>query len=131
MMSRAYEPLDWQKGVGYRASLTLPRGDKPQCRAAVYRSREWGSGQCTKPGKHQGADGIWWCDLHEPEREARREAETRARQDAAYHKDRLQNTYGWTGRKLRDALREIANGHNDPRSLAIEVLGKMLTEELP
>lgn len=112
-------------------ALVSSRTGKPYCRASVHRRDGWGFSQCTKAGKHQDADGVWWCEIHEPTREAARQKETDARQDAAYQKRRREHKYGYSGEKLRDALRLIANGHNDPRALAIEVLGDMLTEELP
>ena len=101
------------------------------CRSAIHRRDGWGFTQCAKLGKHQDADGIWWCETHEPERAAQRAAATDARQRAAWEKQHKTWRYGHQGERLRDALRQIANGHNDPRSLALEVLGDMLTNDLP
>lgn len=106
------------------------REGRPYCRASVHRADGWGFRQCDNLGKYQDADGIHWCAVHEPSREEKRRAETEARQTAAWNKQRCKSAYGYLGVKFRDALREIARGHNDPRSLATEVLGRLLDDEL-
>lgn len=98
------------------------------CRARVHNENGWGFRQCGNLGKHE-VDGVWWCGAHEPGRKAKREAQTEARQSAAHNKRLIEWRFGYEGVRLRNALREIANGHNDPRTLATEVLGKMLTED--
>lgn len=124
------ELFDGNGAFGGNASLADNQG-RPRCRASVHRSDGWGFAQCGKVGKHQDAAGIWWCSTHEPERRKVREAETVARQKAAYERDSQSFWYGHLGVKYRDALRQIAAGHNDPCSLAREVLGDDLGATKP
>ena len=105
---------------------------KPRCRHAVHETFGVGFHQCTKAGHEQTADPdrMWWCKIHGPTgrdaREAKREAKWRAEEDAhAAAELRRTNTNPYVR-----ALREIAAGHNDPRSLAVEVLGSLLTTPL-
>lgn len=92
--------------------------------------------QCGKPGKTKLADGSTWCGHHNPAARARndaRKAATRAKWDARW--GALQEaTERQNRRRLADAaawgaIRQIADGHNDPRSLAQEVLA-MLPEQV-
>lgn len=85
--------------------------------------------QCWSAGKVQDAGGNWWCNIHSPEGDAKRQA-------AKDERDR-QERMKWAARAARheeaaaqraladralEAIRQIAAGHNDPRSLAEEVL---------
>lgn len=123
-MSDVYAPD--ARGISLRPT---DRVGRPRCCASVHQTHGWGFAQCARIGKFKDNGGLWWCAQHEPENAAKRKAETAARQDAAYKKSQREWRYGSRGIMLRNALREIANGHNDPRSLAVEVLGSMLTED--
>lgn len=64
-----------------------------------------------------GPDGAY-CKQHDPSAaQARREA-SRARYVEQTNKLR----YGWSGRTFYDALKQIAEGHNDARGLAQQVI---------
>jgi hypothetical protein len=114
-------------------STTIPRRGKqhgkPQCRASVYEGLG-GSHQCTRVGTVQDAGGYWWCGTHSPEGDASRRAKLeakwaadRAARDAKWDRIAHQQRLAANAERYEAALRQIADGHNDPRSLAIEVLG--------
>lgn len=105
-----YEPLDWQKGLGYRV-------DPNRCAASVHDSFGAGFAQCSKK-KKGGSD---WCGVHSPEAVERRKQQS----DERYKKQREEADRKYARpAEYRDALRQIADGHNDPRSLAAEILKK-------
>lgn len=110
-MSHDYEPLKWQKSIGYRV-------DKSRCRAAVpEEGRGVGFRQCSR----KPANGERYCKHHTPEAiQARRDANSKRWQERAEQEKR--RNMRWHGAPFIAALREIAKGHNDPRSLAHEVL---------
>ena len=89
-------------------------------------SREWHDHQCQKAGKVQDANGIWWCGQHDPEAVKRREEKRSEKFEAEWKANNRKWALQFAAPKFRDALRLIANGHNDPRSLAVQVLGDML-----
>lgn len=61
-----------------------------------------------------------YCRQHDPEMVDARKKESSRRADAAWQKRRIE-IYGHT---FYRALKEIANGHNDAKGLAIEILNK-------
>lgn len=98
-------------------SATL-RDGRPQCQERVVRYiGGWPSfGQCSRAA----VDGTDYCKQHQPEAVAAREAESREREEAAFrHRMKQVN-----GPYYHSVLRQIADGHNDPRALAIEAVGK-------
>lgn len=116
-----YRPRDWQESIGYRVSTTLRNG-KPQCRASVHRLR-CGSQQCAKPG-HVEIDGVWLCRTHDPAAIAERDRAASERWQAKHEQrmrpHRMQAAF-------REALQQIADGHNDPRALARAALDAWTT----
>lgn len=105
----------------YRGKLTDPR-----CAQCVPdRSTNWPIyQQCEKVGKVQTEDGYWWCNSHSPEACAKRKAK-RAESDAKWLADFQARVRGPAQMAaMRKALEEIRDGHNDPRTLAKEVLDK-------
>lgn len=134
----AEEPLD----AGFLFSPLFWRSDKPwkptpgQCRARVHDSgRSVTSHQCrrkakvTRTVKHHGeVVAVEYCGLHDPvavkaKRDAKRakwKAEREARDAAAAEKTRQTDLRN----DALDALKQIATGHNDPRTLALETLAK-------
>jgi hypothetical protein len=121
-MASVYKPLKWQAELGLSAATAFPDG-KPRCRACISTGRT-GLGQCGKHGKVQDENGIWWCAVHDPEAERRRNAERNARYNAqaAASQRRWAITAG--AREFHGALKAIRDGHNDPRALAAELLAK-------
>ena len=109
------------------------------CRASVHDrdSRSFNSHQCSKKAKvvrkvlHHGKEvEFGYCGLHDPvavaEKRAKREAAWRAKWDAeqaAWKAKQDARELAERAERAIEALRQIAAGHNDPRSLAIEVLG--------
>jgi hypothetical protein len=68
--------------------------------------------QCSRPRGH-GPDSAY-CKQHDPEVVKARRAKADAKSNIAYQKQRLE----WAGPRFFRVLQEIANGHNDPRSIA-------------
>jgi hypothetical protein len=75
--------------------------------------------QCTRKNGH-GPDGAY-CKTHDP-------VARKVKSDASYAAFRAEQEAKNASRDLRndclEAIRQIAAGHNDPRSLAVSILGK-------
>jgi hypothetical protein len=104
----------------YGAWAGFPQGHPPDlarcCEEVCSRERWTRFYQCTKPRGH-GPDGAY-CKQHDPSvADARRKAAD-ARGMAKWNARR----YEWNGRTFFDALLKIAEGHNDARGLAQEVV---------
>ncbi len=102
----------------YGAWAGDPEGQKPDfehCCVEVYR---WpgGTGQCSKK-RGYGPEGAY-CKQHDPEAVKARSAAIRARSTQKWNEQR----YDWHGRTFFQALSQIAEGHNDPRTLAQETI---------
>lgn len=106
-----YEPLSWQKGLGYRV-------DKARCRASVHEGgRGVGFHQCLK----KPMTGERYCSVHLPANVKKRQDDNYRRYQEREAADKRRRI-AFCAASLIKALRQIANGHNDPRALAIEVL---------
>lgn len=87
--------------------------------------------QCDKPGKTRLADGSTWCGIHSPEGVAKRDQRSKNRRQQAYQKLQARSER-WRKESVQnivfpaflEALRQIAEGYNDPRTLAREALSK-------
>lgn len=110
-----YEPLAWQKVLGYTV-------DPARCRASVHETRGIGSHQCTRKPKA----GERYCATHSPAAIERRAEAADKRYQESLKRDRERR-----GGVFLDALRQIAAGHNDPRSLAIETIRNAGLEDTP
>ncbi len=97
------------------------------CKAKIRVGAGFHRQSCNKTAKVEH-DGQWYCGTHDP-------VKCKARSDArhakwladhnARHADRLAARQRLElGERAIDALRQIADGHNDARALAIEILGK-------
>jgi len=98
-----------------------PEGVKPdfnRCCESVTPSRMggWTSHQCGRK-RGFGPDKAY-CKQHDPEAVAARISASKAKWDAATAKKR----YEWHGKKFFDVLKQIADGHNDARGLAQEIV---------
>lgn len=103
-----------------RRGMPGPAIDPARCRVQTYEAVSRNFGQCSRK-KALEVDGIGYCKQHSPEAEAARSAERRAREEA----DQRRRDRQWKRpEEYRAALLQIAGGHNDPRSLAIEALSK-------
>jgi hypothetical protein len=100
-----------------------PRGTREDVTRCVEQVHDGGRGmrlhQCNRKRGH-GPDGLY-CKQHDPAAVAARRQEAadrwHAKRDRAIRPMREADAY-------RTALRQIANGHNDPSALAREVLHK-------
>ena len=124
------------KGSRHRAgpdlTCTWPKdAGKWRCRARVRGHME--PVQCGKVGKVQDEDGLWWCGVHSPVAVERRHVAHTAKVQGWENKwaaDRAVLAANRAARErhaaelvvFRGTLRQIAEGHNDPRTLAMEIL---------
>lgn len=105
----------------YGAWAGMPQGHKPDmalcCAEVADNSMRWPHyHQCSKKRGH-GPDGAY-CKQHDPDVVKARDAASAARATAKWNKER----YQWYGRTFFDALVKIAEGHNDARGFAQEVI---------
>ena len=95
------------------------RLDERRCRASVHNDFGVGFHQCCR----KPVEGGLYCRTHDPAAiEARRKA-SNERYATKAAKEKRRNM-AWHGAPFIAALREIAKGHNDPRSLAAQVLAE-------
>jgi len=73
-------------------------------------------GQCTRK-RGFGPDEAY-CKQHDPEAVAARRKEADERGESKYRQQRLE----WAGPRFFKVLKQIADGHNDPRSIAQEAI---------
>lgn len=93
------------------------KADPTRCVQSVYPTgRGVISHQCHKKRGH-GPDGAY-CKTHDPDEVKRRQDIAMAKYEEGLAVRRLE----WSGPKLAEAMRAIAKGHNDPRTLAVETL---------
>jgi hypothetical protein len=95
-----------------------PAIDFARCRAQTYDNVSRNFSQCSRK-KVIERDGVGYCKQHDPEAEKARDAVRREREMA---EARTRERQWKRPLEYRDALREIANGHNDPRTVAREAL---------
>lgn len=76
------------------------------------------SSQCRKP-RGYGPEKAY-CKIHDPDYVKEKSIKQRQEYIERVNKER----YKWHGREFFNALEIIANGHNDPRTLATEVIKK-------
>lgn len=117
-MTNEQSPLYKEK---YGVWAGLPNGHKPDfaacCEEVSDSSTRWPLyHQCSKK-RGYGPDGAY-CKQHDPDVVKAREAANAARATAKWNKQR----YEWNGRRFYDALLKIAEGHNDARGLAQEII---------
>lgn len=120
----------WFDADGRSHHVWMQESTRGYCAAHIYSPLGNGHsipGQCSKPGKLE-CNGFKFCSIHYPPNVEKRAAERRARHKA--ENDAI--TAGWERQASErrqmvaalDAIRKIAAGHNDPRGLAMEVLGE-------
>lgn len=97
-----------------------PPIDPARCRVQTYDDISRYFNQCARK-KVIEHDGIGYCKQHSPAESAKRAAASKDKHDR--QSAILRRTYD-RPHDYRGALREIAAGHNDPRTLAKAVLEK-------
>lgn len=104
----------------YGAWAGFPKGHAPDfklcCEQIFPGKRGPMHHQCNKPRGH-GPDGAY-CNQHNPAAVKARQVASTARYNEKLNKER----YQWHGRTFFTALLKIAEGHNDARGLAQEVI---------
>lgn len=96
-----------------------PNGFPPDyslCCEQVRDSRVWGSYQCRRKCGH-GPEGAY-CKQHDPEKVAVRQA----KQNEAYKEKQKVWAFEANGKRFYEKLKLIAEGHTEPRALAIETI---------
>jgi hypothetical protein len=96
------------------------RPDFARCADSVYSGSVWrGSKQCSRKNGH-GPDGAF-CKQHDPVALAAKRVE----EDAAWKRelDQKHRESAFIA-ESKDAIRAIAEGHNDPMTLAREILAR-------
>lgn len=106
----------------YGAWAGFPQGHKPDfdccCEAVVPNERGARGHQCRN--KRGYGPGEAYCKTHDPAAVRARAAKSQADYNAKTNARR----YEWYGKHFFKTLEEIANGHNDARGLAQEVIAK-------
>lgn len=106
----------------YGAWAGFPAGhpaDYARCCEPVWTNERWSrQHQCNRKRGH-GPDGAY-CKQHDPVAARARRGAADARSTAQWNARR----YEFHGRTFFDALLKIAEGHNDARGLAQEVIAK-------
>lgn len=122
--------LAWQGGRHYsdpgEAVKTWWRGElRIGCAEEIFQN--WSSHPCGKTPKHDpDANGRpTKCGTHSASAKAKREAASHARWKEAKAKALRQDAIGKARAEVEPALRRIAEGHNDPRGLAQEVIAAL------
>lgn len=108
--------MEYKKAYGQRENY---KPDYTRCAAEVSDPTMFASyHQCTRKARYDPDENgkPTTCKIHSEAAIAAR----RTKQDAAYQADSLRHSYQLYGKSFFDALQEIADGHNDPRSLAAE-----------
>jgi hypothetical protein len=95
-----------------------PPIDYTRCRAQTYDNISRNFSQCARK-KAVERDGVGYCKQHDPEAEKARADARRQREEAEV---RARECRWKRPIEYRDALREIASGHNDARELARKAL---------
>lgn len=104
-------------GKAYGNNAKVPPDFERCCEGVVRYIANWPHhGQCARKRGH-GPDRAY-CKQHVPEKVKERQAEADKRQGVAHEKLRLE----WAGPRFFKVLKQIADGHNDPRALAQEAI---------
>lgn len=96
-----------------------PKGHKPdytRCCEEVYGNQTRMFSQCGRK-RGYGPDKAY-CKQHDPEAVKARQAS----QERKYYDEMNKKQSQWHGPKFLAVLRKIADGHNDPRSIAKDVI---------
>ena len=80
-----------------------------RCEVALMRRGEWHSRPCGKPAKVQ-VDGRWYCGIHDPVKQAERDAEATRKWEVRNAAFRLRDA----APDMRDALMFILEHSGDP-----------------
>lgn len=94
--------------------------DMSRCRAEVWSRERWARWhQCTRKGEIEH-NGMLFCKQHSPDAEAKRKAEM----DERDRLERLKWAHkSWTSEAF-GVVKQIADGHNDPMTLAREYMAR-------
>lgn len=92
-----------------------PEGVAPdfkRCCASLHDKWHPGGYQCSR--KRGFGPDLAYCRQHDPETVKKRRDEVRTAGEKRYRKQRLE----WAGPRFYEVLKQIADGHNDPRTIA-------------
>lgn len=133
-MSRVkFDTLTSLHKARYGAWAGNPRGQAPDpdlcCEEILPPGRGMIFSQCSKR-RGNGPEQAY-CSTHDPDRVKARQAAAQQKYDAYWSSERRRSALQSCAPRLIDVLRAIADGHNDPRSLAAETLGQLDPLVLP
>ena len=115
-MVKVYKPIKWQAELGYRVSAT-------RCAASVHNETGVGFHQCERRGKIE-RDGNLWCKQHDPEAEKARRQKWNEKYEAERAAQKLKWDHQAWVKEAVEVARQIAQGHNDPMTLAREYIAR-------
>lgn len=111
----------------YGAWSGNPKGRPPimdKCCVEVWSTDKFSmSSQCSRK-RGYGPESAY-CKVHDPAYVK----EKREAQDRAYNEKMNKLRYQWHGKEFFGVLEKIAQGHNDPRSLATETIDRFKSGE--
>lgn len=106
-------------GYGAWAGSSGAKYQQGRCCEEVYRDDRWARGhQCNRKNGH-GPEGLY-CKQHDPAVVKARRSE-QSRKDYEKQNEDRKNSHG---KNFYNVLKQIADGHNDARTLASETLSK-------
>lgn len=127
----AYGPKTLAEAKKHTYRHSFSRNPKPdyqegRCIASVHDGGRW-------PGFHQcnrkAIIDKCWCKQHSPAEEQRKEEAYRAERDREHKANARRNFIAYHGYEFYEAIVKIADGHNDARTLATQLLDK--TKRIP
>jgi hypothetical protein len=98
----------------------------PTCKVTVWSKDSWGRSSCGKAARYDYVNGVpTRCGIHCAEAEAKRAAKSEAKMQAWRDERATAHAVDEARLDVEKALREIAAGHNDPRSLATATIARL------
>ncbi len=104
----------------YGRTYAPKRPDYAKCCARVLGGAYSGSTQCVRKNGH-GPDGAY-CKQHDPDARKAKNAERDAKWQAERDEKARQADFA---RECQAAITAIADGHNDPRALAKDIVARL------
>ena len=96
-------------------------GEKQKCSERVFRGYRYYP--CSRLGRYEH-EGKFYCKQHYPPNVAARKAEQQKKSKKALTSYHEKVRRAEVAERFESVLRQIAEGHNDPRSLAQKILNE-------
>lgn len=118
-LKRYKESADRHIKDGYGSHPTR-KYDPKRCVEYVARRDGWGGYQCARKSG-QGMDGLY-CKQHSPENVIEKNRIQSEKWKKEWAEDAKKRRLSNASKGFYDALKQIANGHNDARSFAKQII---------